>query len=106
MIKVTKGIEHIITCTERFDETVIFFRDVMGLAVTEEGLPTIDKQYRRYAQFEMQNGVVLEITEPEEAFRHLCAAPIASITVENISQARKEMESKGVQFVSPVFETG
>jgi len=104
-MKVTKGIEWIITCTDNFEDTVAFFRDVMGLAVRSEGVPTTDKQFTRFAQIEMPNGVVLEIVEPEAAFRTLYAVPVMCITVDDVAQARQEMEDQRVEFVAPIFTT-
>jgi catechol 2,3-dioxygenase-like lactoylglutathione lyase family enzyme len=95
----------IIICTERFEETVTFFRDVMGFAVLEEGVPVIDTQFTRYAQIGLPNGMVLEIVEPGEQVRHLYTAPILSITVDDVLQARRTMENKQTEFVAPIFDT-
>ena len=38
-MSVTKGIKWVATCTEHFDATVAFFRDVVGLEVAQEGVP-------------------------------------------------------------------
>ena len=104
-MRVTKGIEWIITCTTNFDETVAFFRDVMGLAVTEEGVPVTDTQFTRYGQITMPNGVVLEIVEPGEAARQLYKAPVVSITVDDLAQARRELEGRRIEFLTPIFDT-
>src|SRR5437773_6059972 len=104
-MRVTKGVEWVITCTTNFDETVAFFRDVMGLAVTEEGVPVTDTQFTRYAQITMPNGVVLEIVEPSESVRQLYKAPIVSITVDDLAQARRELEGRKIEFLTPIFDT-
>ena len=104
-MKVTDGIQWILAPTTKFDETVTFFRDVMGLAVDEEGVPTIDTQFTHYAQIRMPNGVVLEIVDPNEAVREIYNGPIVSITVDDVAQTRRELENKHIEFVAPVFET-
>jgi predicted enzyme related to lactoylglutathione lyase len=105
-MKVTEGISWIITCTSNFDQTVAFFRDVMGLAVTQEGVPVTDTQFTRYAQIGLPNGPVLEIVEPDEFVRQLYTAPIVSFTVDDVAQARRELEGRQVEFVAPIFSTG
>jgi len=105
-MKVTKGMDWIITCTTNFEETVAFFRDVLGLPVKEAGIPVTDRQFRRYAQIAMPNDSVLEVVEPEDAVRKLYDAPIPSITVDDVVHSRKEMENKRVEFVSEIFRTG
>jgi predicted enzyme related to lactoylglutathione lyase len=104
-MRVTKGVEWICTCTTNFNETVAFFSNVMGLPVTEEGVPVTDTQFTRYAQITMPNGVVLEILEPGEAVRQLYKAPIVSITVDDVAQARRELEGHEVEFLTPIFDT-
>ena len=104
-MKVTEGIRWIGAATTNFDETVAFFRDVMGLAVTEEGVPVTDTQFTRYAQIKMPNEVVLEIVKPSETVRQLYKAPIVSITVDDVAQTRREMEDKHIKFVTPIFDT-
>ena len=104
-MRVTKGVEWIATCTTNFDETVAFFSNVMGLPITEEGVPVTDTQFTRYAQITMPNGVVLEVLEPGEAVRQLYTAPLVSITVDDVAQARRDLEGRQVEFLTPIFDT-
>jgi predicted enzyme related to lactoylglutathione lyase len=104
-MKITEGINWVITCTSNFEQTVAFFKDVMGLTVTEEGVPVTDTQFLRYAQIKMPNGVVLEIVEPDVTVRQLYNAPIISFTVDDVLKARHELEEKQVEFVAPIFDT-
>ena len=104
-MKVTEGISWVISCTSNFEQTVAFFRNVMGLAITDEGVPVTDTQFTRYAQIKMSNGVVLEIVEPDERVRQLYNAPIVSFTVDDVAQARRELEGIQVEFVAPIFST-
>jgi predicted enzyme related to lactoylglutathione lyase len=104
-MRVTEGIKWIATCTTNFDKSVAFFSNVMGLAVTEEGIPVTDTQFTRYAQIAMPNGVVLEILEPTELVRQLYKAPIVSITVDDVALARRELEGRKIEFLTPIFDT-
>ena len=104
-MKITEGINWVITCTSNFEQTVAFFRTVMGLTVTEEGVPVTDTQFTRYAQIKMPNGVVLEVVEPDKTVRELYNAPIISLTVDDILQARYELEGRQIEFVAPIFDT-
>ena len=104
-MQVTDGINWVITCTTNFEQTVAFFRDTLGLAVTAEGVPVTDVQFTRYAQIAMPAGGVLEIVEPTAAVQHLYTAPIVALTVDNVTQARRELEQRQVAFVSPIFRT-
>jgi len=104
-LHVTDGIRWILACTTRFEDTVAFFRDVMGLSVVEDGVPVTDTQFTRYALLKMPNDVVLEIVEPGALVRDLYTAPIVSFTVDDVAKARREMESRDVAFVTPIFDT-
>ena len=105
-MKVTDGVRRILTCTNSFEATLAFFRDVIGLPVLEEGTPVTDTQFRRYATLGMPNGVVLEVVEPQESVGELYTGPVVSITVDDVVQARSDLEAKGVECVAPLFETG
>ena len=87
-MRVTEGIRWIATCTANFDETVAFFCNVMSLPVTEEGVSVTDTQFTFYAQITMPNGVVLEVVEPSETAGELYNAPVVSITVNDVAEAR------------------
>jgi catechol 2,3-dioxygenase-like lactoylglutathione lyase family enzyme len=99
------GINWILAPTKSLQQSVAFFRDVMGMAVTEEGVPVTDTQFTHYAQIKMPNGVVFEIVEPNEAVAHPYHAPIVSFTVEDVAQARRELESSQIEFLTPILDT-
>lgn len=103
-MKVTEGVNWVITCTPAFEQAVGFFRDVMGLSVAEEGAAVTDTQFIRYTLMKLPNGGTLEIVEPaNEAIRELYTAPIVCFTVDDVAQARRELEGRGVEFVAPIF---
>ncbi len=104
-MKITEGINWALTCTANFEPTVAFFRHVLGLPITAEGIPVTDIQFTRYAQFTLPTGGVLEIVEPAAGVGQLYTAPIVSFTVDDIRQARRELEDRQIVFVAPIFRT-
>ena len=70
-MKVTNGFGWIGTCTAPFEETMAFFRDILGLTVTDEGIPWVDKRFTRYVQFALPNGQIFEIVDGPPAIREL-----------------------------------
>ena len=105
-MKITEGLNWVISCTDNFEQTVAFFRNVMGLAITAEGIPVTDIQFTRYAQITLPTGGVLEIVEPAAEVRQLYTGPIVSFTVDDVGQARRELEQRQIIFVAPIFRTG
>lgn len=81
--------------TERFDPTVAFFRDVMGLEVEilEED----------FAKLRLPGGDVVEVFGPSRAGQEQFAAgPVVGFQVEDAGDARGELEAAGVEFIGPV----
>ena len=105
-MKVTQGITWVGTCTEKFDETVAFFRDTMGLTVARQGTPANDTQYARYAVLETPGDVMFELFEPSDAVRGRFHGPVVSFTVESLDDARRELEAKEIELVSGVIDDG
>lgn len=106
MSKVVTGTPWIIISTDCFDQTVMHFRDLLCLPIKAEGVPTVDKQFQRYAQFTLPGGPILEILEPIQSLQSLYQGTIYSMTVDEVSKQRREMESKGVKFISKIFDDG
>ena len=71
-----------------------FFADVLGLSLVHEGKGMI--------QFEMASGQLFEIFGPENRYYPLHPCPVLAFQVEDVRAARKELESRGVQFVTDV----
>jgi catechol 2,3-dioxygenase-like lactoylglutathione lyase family enzyme len=96
------GIKWAGICTAEFERTVAFFRDTMGLKLQSEGIPVVQKEFSRYAQFELADGALFEIIDGAAAVRALYNAPLVCFRVDNVAAARAEMESKGVEFIGPI----
>jgi predicted enzyme related to lactoylglutathione lyase len=85
--------------TEKFSETVSFFRDIMQLEIKETA--------ESYTGFKLPNGDVVEvfgIDEPEHQF--FTTGPVAGFGVPNLEQARRELEAAGIEFIGPIQSEG
>jgi predicted enzyme related to lactoylglutathione lyase len=81
--------------TERFEPTVAFFRDVMGLEV--------ERLEEDFAILRLPGGEVVEVFGPSRARQEQFAAgPVVGFRVEEVRGAREEMEAAGVEFIGPV----
>lgn len=101
-MKIT-GVNWFFSGTAEFERTVAFFRDVMGLSARERGVPVTDTQFTRYALFGLPDGATLEVLEPKEQMRELYDVVMVSLTVDDVVEARRELEGKGVEFVAPML---
>ncbi len=105
LMKLTEGINWVFSATPEFERTVAFFRDVIGLSLAEQWTPVTDTQFTRYALLALPQGGTLEILEPSEPVRAVYDAVMLSLTVDDLVQARRELEGKGVEFVAPLLRT-
>jgi len=71
-----------------------FFGDVLGLFRVHDG--------KGMVQFEMPSGQLFEVFSSESRFYPLHACPVLAFQVEDVRAARKELESRRVEFVSDV----
>ena len=85
------------TRTERYDETTDFFGRVLGLPLVAEepGL----------AMFQLPGGEhdyveVFDVANPEVPF--MTTGPVEGFLVDNVVQARKELEAEGVEMLGEV----
>jgi catechol 2,3-dioxygenase-like lactoylglutathione lyase family enzyme len=71
-----------------------FFANVLGLSVIHEG--------KGLVQFEMPSGQLFEVFGPESRFYKLHSCPVLAFQVEDVREARKELESQNVEFVTDI----
>jgi catechol 2,3-dioxygenase-like lactoylglutathione lyase family enzyme len=71
-----------------------FFADTLGLSLIHET--------QTLAQFEMPSGQLFELFGPQSRYHQLHACPVLAFQVEDVRAARKELESRGVEFVTEV----
>jgi catechol 2,3-dioxygenase-like lactoylglutathione lyase family enzyme len=81
--------------TERFEETVRFFQNVMGLRQI--------RRERDVAGFAFPDGTEVEVWRPEDEFHAFFGTgPVVGFRVEDFEDARARMEAEGVEFLGPV----
>jgi len=71
-----------------------FFADVLGLSRIHEGDGMV--------QFEMPSGQLFEVFGAESRYYPLHTCPVLAFQVEDVRAARKELESREVEFVTKV----
>ena len=71
-----------------------FFADVLGLSLIHEG--------KGMVQFELPSGQLFEVFGSASRYYPLHACPVLAFQVEDVRAARKELESRGVEFVTDV----
>lgn len=102
-MRVTEGITWIGVCTDNFEDSVSFFKNVMGLKVVQEGTPKIDIQYAKYCVFDVGNEVMFELFQPTPEIVGRYSGPVVSFTVENLEKSCDDMRGK-VKFITPVID--
>ena len=80
--------------TADLKSTARFFADVLGLPLIHEGKVMV--------QFEMPSGQLFEVFGPESPYYRLHPCPVLAFQVEDVRAAKKELESRGVEFVTAV----
>lgn len=94
-----KGLAWLGLRTTRFNETVKFLRDVMGM-----------EQIREEAQiagFRLMDGSEMEVYRPEEEFHSFfTTGSVVAFLVDDVDEARAEMEAAGIEFLGPIQRAG
>jgi catechol 2,3-dioxygenase-like lactoylglutathione lyase family enzyme len=84
--------------TDRFQETVAFYREVMGLTPLREGAD--------FAWFVLANGVELHVYGPsDEDHRFFGAGPVVGFEIGDFTLTRSRMMEAGIEFIGPVQES-
>ena len=99
-----KGIVWLGIRTDKFTELVDFYQNKMGLPVAHEesGFKALD----------LPNGDRLEIfsenyiAEDGNDYKHFDSGPVAGFLVDDIEEAKIEMEAEGIEFIGAVGEGG
>ena len=74
--------------------TAHFFAETLGLPVSYQGKGVV--------QFEMPSGQLFEVFGSESRFYRLHTCPVLGFQVEDVRQAKLELESRGVEFETDV----
>jgi hypothetical protein len=89
-----KGLVWLGTRTAQFQPMLDFCQNVLGLApiYIEPGFAILD----------MLNGDRLEIFGPDSLYNTFMTHPVAGFLVDDIVDARTELEAYGIEFIGPV----
>ena len=80
--------------TEKFGETVGFFKDVMQLPVHKEDM--------EYVVFRLPDGALVEVYGSECPYNtHFTTGPVAGFLVNNAEEAAAELRAAGVELIGP-----
>ncbi len=86
------------TRSERFEPTVAFFRDVLGLRA--------ETQRPGFTLFKLPDGSKVEVFGPDSPTnRHFTTGPVAGFLVEDVQAATVELRTAGVEILlEPEFD--
>jgi predicted enzyme related to lactoylglutathione lyase len=89
-----EGLSWVGTRTERFDETVRFFGEVMGIERDEE--------QPGFVSFKTPKGEKVEVFGTEDSdHAFMTTGPAVGFAVSDIDAARSELEAAGIEFMAP-----
>ena len=85
--------------SDRLDETVALFRDVMGVPVTRQADDLVG--------FRLADGTVLELYGPTNEFHaFFTTGPVVAFRVDNFDETRRAMLAAGIKFIGDVQHAG
>jgi catechol 2,3-dioxygenase-like lactoylglutathione lyase family enzyme len=92
-----RGLVWLGTRTRNFDDTVRFFGDTLCLRTVHEEPD--------FAVFRLPNGDKVEVFGPgDEEHAHFDKGPVAGFLVDDVREARADLEAAGIAFIGPVHE--
>jgi hypothetical protein len=95
-----KGIVWLGVRTKKFDEVLDFYQNKMSLPVLHEA--------SGFKALELPNGdriaIFSEEYESEDGndYRHFSIGPVVGFLLDNIEEAKVEMEAEGIEFIGPI----
>jgi catechol 2,3-dioxygenase-like lactoylglutathione lyase family enzyme len=93
-----RGLVWLGTRTRNFDDTVRFFGDTLGLRKSHEEPD--------FTVFRLPNGDTVEVFGPgDTGHEHFDSGPVAGFLVDDVREARADLEAAGISFLSPVEES-
>ena len=92
-----RGLVWLGTRTRNFDDTVRFFGETLGLSKSHEEPD--------FAVFLLPNGDKVEVFGPgDREHEHFDTGPVAGFLVDDVREAREDLEAAGITFIGPVNE--
>ena len=93
-----RGLVWLGTRTRNFDETVRFFEDTLGMRKSHEEPD--------FTAFRLPNGDTVEVFGPGDTeHEHFDTGPVAGFLVDDVREARADLEAAGISFLSPIRES-
>ena|ERR671912_3047528 len=93
-----RGLVWLGTRTQTFDETVRFFGDTLGMRKSHEEPD--------FTVFRLPNGDTVEVFGSSDTeHEHFDAGPVAGFLVDDVREARADLEADGISLLSPVQES-
>ena len=93
-----KGLNWLGTRTDRYEETIAFLQEVLGLEVRHKG--------EDFAILELEDGTHVEVFGPgEKEHPFMTTGPVVGFKVDDVRAARKEMEAVGIEFLDAEVQT-
>jgi catechol 2,3-dioxygenase-like lactoylglutathione lyase family enzyme len=89
-----KGVVWLGTRTPRFEAMVTFFQEISGLSPAYQSAD--------FAMFDLPNGDRLEVFGADSPENDFITHPVAGFLVDDIAEARSELEAKGIEFIGPI----
>src|SRR5712692_3171471 len=82
--------------TKDFGKTMDFFEEVLGLPLARR------EAENDFGMFRLSSDQLFEVFGPKSVEHSFMTMPVVAFDVENIHEARAELESKGVEFVTRI----
>lgn len=92
-----KGIAWLGTRTSKFDEMLHLYQSVMGMKLTH--------QESGFVVMDLPNGDKVELFGEASPYNSDFTHPVAGFLVDDIDEARAEMEVAGIEFLGPIERT-
>lgn len=94
-----RGLAWLGTRTPEFEATTRFFGETLGLRAEHEEPD--------FALFRLPDGARVEVFGPGDLdHEHFTTGPVAGFLVDDVEEARTEMERAGITFIGPVHHQG
>lgn len=106
-VRVT-GMGWIIPCkdTEMHDDLAGWFQNMFGMSIADQGEPKTDTKVSRFTRLKSPYGTLNLIEHVGLKADALYTQPMLSITVDNLANAVKNLDSRKVKMVAPVYHSG
>ena len=91
-----KGLAWLGTRTQEFEAATRFFGETLGLSAEHEEPD--------FALFRLPDGARVEVFGPgDRDHEHFTTGPVAGFLVDDVEEARAELERAGISFIGPVY---